>query len=156
MIRTIQRRLASLEPRERTLILAGGVFLLCVGIWLGVVEPLRQAGLKADKILPELRQQNAEMMRLADEARELKAKAGQPALTPEISTLIAEATQRGFSPRISETGRGSFDVRLDGVTMPKLAEWLSLLSGNHRLFVNEARLNDAGEGLVSGELVLGQ
>jgi type II secretory pathway component PulM len=148
--------LDSLEPRERMLVLVGGAFLLCVGFWFGIAEPMREAGRKADRVLPELRRETAEMRRLAAEVEQLKAKAGQPALTPEAATLIGEASQRGFSPRIVETGDGGFSVRLDGVAMARLVEWLSGLSGSHRLYVREARLNDAGEGMVSGELVLGQ
>lgn len=147
--------LDAMAPRERLLVLVGGAFLLCVGLWFGVAEPLREAGKKADRVLPELRRETGEMRRLAAEVEQLKVKAGQPAITPELATLVGEASQRGFSPRITETGDGGFSVHLDGVAMSRLTDWLSGLSGRHRVYVREARLNDAGEGLVSGELVLG-
>jgi type II secretory pathway component PulM len=156
MKKQIVGMLDAMAPRERLLVLVGGAFLLCVGLWFGVAEPLREAAKKADRVLPELRRQTAEMHQLASEVNQLKAKASQPPLSPETATLVGEASQRGFSPRIIETGDGGFAVHLDGVAMSRLVEWLSGLSGGHRLYVREARLNDAGEGLVSGELVLGQ
>jgi type II secretory pathway component PulM len=156
MMENLKQAWLARTARERLYLGAAALFLLSVAFWLGLVEPLRTAGARAEKALPDLRRQAAEMRRLGDEAGRLKSAAGQPATLPGAAALAEMATRLRVPATVTSAGDGRFDVRLEPAPMAGLSEWLGAVRGSHRLFVREARLNAAGEGRVSGTLVLGQ
>ncbi len=142
----------SRTPRERLLLRAAAASLVLALLWLLVLEPLRVAGNKAERALPALHRQAAEMRLLAAETRQLQAHAGPVAVS--ATDLEKGAGHFGLAPAITPQGEGRFAVRLQGVSLTALLDWLGHVQRESHLFVWQARLRAAGEGRVEAQLVL--
>lgn len=141
-------------PRERAFLAAGLLVVIAALVYALAVAPLLAAGRKAERALPQLRHQAAEMASLADTAKRLKASAGQTVATPTASVLTQGAARFGLALQIAAGGEGDFEVQLSRAAMAALLDWLTAVQTEQRLFVREAVLSKADEGLVSGRLVL--
>lgn len=96
----LQHAWAARAPRERVALgLAGGV-LLAAALWVWAIEPLITAGARAEKRLPELHRQAAEIDRLAKQAGELRAQAANRQVFHFPPTAIPDGPYRQ-----SETGK---------------------------------------------------
>jgi len=142
------------EPRERVFLAVGALVVLAALIYALAIAPLLAAGRKAERVLPQLRHQAAEMASLAATARQLKARPDQLATSPTPSVLTQGAARFGLSPQIVASGDGGFDIQLNRAAVVSLADWLAAVQAEQRLFVREARLTAVGEGLVAGQLAL--
>lgn len=142
----------SRTPRERVLLRAAAGGLVLALLWLLLLDPLRVAGNKAERALPELHRQTAEMRTLAAEARRLQAHAGLVAVS--ATDLEKSAGHFGLAPAITPQGEGRFAVRLQGVALTALLDWLGHVQRESHLFAWQASLRAAGEGRVEAQLVL--
>lgn len=152
----LQHAWAARAPRERVALgLAGGV-LLAAALWVWAIEPLITAGARAEKRLPELHRQAAEIDRLAKQAGELRAQAASPVATPAPEVLAASARAAGLAVQIEAGAPGEYPVRVERAAMAALQAWLASLAAEPHLFVREARLDPLADGQVTGQLVLGR
>lgn len=152
----LQHAWAARAPRERIALgLAGGV-VLAAGLWTWAIDPLLTAGARAEKRLPELHRQAAEIDRLAKQAGELRALAASPVAAPAPEVLTASARAAGLAVHIEAGAPGEYQVRVERAAMAAMQTWLAGLATEPRLFVREARLDPLADGQMAGQLVLGR
>jgi general secretion pathway protein M len=142
------------EPRERAFLAAGVTVVAAALIYVFAIDPLWVAGRKAERDLPQLRRESAEMASLADTAKRLKAQTGQTIAQPAAALLSQTAARFGLSPQVTAGGEGGFEIQLNRASMAGLGDWLTQLQSEQHLFVREAQLSNVGEGVVSGRLAL--
>jgi general secretion pathway protein M len=64
----------TLATRERRVVVVGSVLLALVGLYLFVVEPLLHRSADLDRLIEQKRREQAEVVRLADEYRQARAR----------------------------------------------------------------------------------
>lgn len=154
---------AGLEPRERQLIISGGVILLVMLLYLLVWEPIAR-----DNESLKLRYQNSQqlidwMEDAAEEAKALqtKIKASGPASKSSNQSLLgvidrtAKSNKLGPSvKRVQPDGKTGARVWLENAVFNDVIKWLEKLQRNEgvRLVTTVIEKQD-DEGLVNARLV---
>ena len=139
MMQTVRERWQQMSPRERTILLIGGVVVGLSLVFVLVVDPLvakldrleRQA-IRKQKDIKELALLSQEY--LTKRARLSKAESRMPALNSQFSLLTfmeeaattAHVRERitGMQPQVQSLAQGyqetAVDLRLEGVQLPEL------------------------------------
>lgn len=141
------------SPRERRMLIVGGGALAVALSYVLIIAPLIAAGEKAQRALPELRRQTAEVLRLSEEVRRLRTRPA-PAATADAAALTAAALRAGLTAKVEPAPGGGFVVRVQGASFAALGGWLGEAQATYRVAVREATLRPAATSGVDAELVL--
>jgi general secretion pathway protein M len=156
---SMESLLASLDarsPRERRMLLIGGVALLLI-IVFGIWVPLDRSVAHAQQRLAKKRVDLAWMQSVAPE---LAGSAPPPASNGESLLLIVDRSAResGLAKALagSEPGSaGNLSIRLEKAPFDALVAWLARLSQQNGVTVESATVEKAGTpGLVNAAIVL--
>ncbi len=157
----MKARWNALEPRERTLVAAGGAVLLAVVLWVGVWEPL-------DRHRDVLAERVAANQALADWLTRLEQRLPSGPAEPPTATLdgrsplaVVDQSARaaglaGALQRIEPGSRGEIRVTLERAEFPALMGWLGELVENRPFRVVSVRADRVEPGRVDATLVLAQ
>ena len=146
----------SLQPRERLVVLAGGVLAVLILAFSFAWTPLRDANLEFDVTL-------AEKHSLLANARRLQALGAPPvpaAASAESLVLVVDQTHRahglgGTLSRNQPDGEDGIRVTFQRVPFAQLVSWLGALRQGHGIVVISANLDGTLQpGLVNASLVL--
>jgi general secretion pathway protein M len=145
-----------LQPRERWLVLAGGVASVLILVWLLVLSPLRSEA-------ATLRNAVAAKQRLLGDLARIEITQAPNSNGPvqgEGQTLViivnSTAESHGLAlPRTRPNGPNGIDVTFQGASFDALIAWLIVLQANYAVEVESASFSSAREqGLVNGQLSL--
>ena len=144
---------ANLQPRERWILIAGAVVVVVIGLWAGVLLPLRaQSSTLQDAV-------ESKQRLLLDLSRLGAAPTARPG-SPTDTTLFAlvDRTAQAHGLRITRSrpnGPSGVDVTLQAVPFDTLMTWLMTLHGTYSVDVESAQLSTArSQGLVNGQVTL--
>lgn len=145
----------SLQPRERLILVGGGVVAVLIVAWAGVLRPMhRESAALRDSIASQHRL-------LADLGRLQGLGTGnQPAPRanePTLMILVSNtAEQKGLTfPRTRPDGANAINVTFQDAPFDALLDWLIMLETDHGVSVETASFSGAhSQGLVSGQLLL--
>ena len=145
-----------LEPRERLVVLVGGVIAVLIVAWSFAWTPLRDANLELDIILAEKHSMLADARRV----QALGAPPVPPAASAESLVLVVDQTHRahglgGTLSRNQPDGEDGIRVTFQRVPFAQLVSWLGALRQGHGIIVISANLDGTQQpGLVNASLVL--
>ena len=140
-------------PRERMILIVGGMALGASLFYLLVAAPLQNKLARLEKNLPVLRKQSAEMQTLVVEARELGSAPAEAALHGSALQQALQASLEGKGMKVVQlvvqpVGAGQAGdvvlIRLSQVPFGQWADWLELVRNQHKLKVLEASIIYAG------------
>ncbi|GAB3448205.1 type II secretion system protein GspM [Massilia solisilvae] len=115
--------MARTEQERRTLSIGAGVLLLALA-YLVLIAPAWEGRAELRRTLPQLRQQAAQLLALADEARSLAAQPAPQVAPMTREALLASLTARGINPA-SLTLTGEYaKAQLNNVSFANLMAWL--------------------------------
>ena len=146
----------NLQPRERWILVAGGVVVLAIVLWAGVLRPLRtQSGTLAAAV-------ESKQRLLLDLGRLEGAPSAHPAGTVQggnqTLVVVVDSTAQAHGLRIVRSrpnGPSGVDVTLQAVPFDVLVAWLMTLHGAYAVDVEAASLSTARQqGLVNGQVSL--
>jgi general secretion pathway protein M len=155
----LQARLAQLAPRERLLVIGGGIVLLITLLYLLLWEPLvlahtqRAAALQSERALAT---------RIEVAAAEAQRNRGSGNTANLSMSLLAAVDQTSRSPtlgkapaRVQPEGEREVKVWLEGVAFDNLLRWLQELETRYGISASSAEIErgDAA-GTVSARLTL--
>lgn len=153
----------SRTPREQWTLGVGGLSLLVVVLWLGVIDPLEQAARRAEARFSAARELDAFMVRVSEEAERRRA-AGQPvgelATVASLSGLVSASTaEAGFGQalkRVVPEENGAVRLWFEAVPFDDLLDWLIRLHEFHGVRVTALQVTREAklEGLVRANLTL--
>jgi general secretion pathway protein M len=146
---------ANLQPRERWILLGGGIVGLIILLWGGIYKPLGDGA-------AELRESVAAKQRLlvdlARVAGSSSATGAAPTGTQQTLVVLVDTTAREHGltfPRMRPDGPDGIAVTFSNAPFDELLEWLVSLQGTHAVAVESASFTTARErGLVNGQLFL--
>lgn len=145
-----------LQPRERLVVLAGGVIVVLIVAWSFAWTPLREANLELDIIVAEKHGMLADARRL----QALGAPPVPPTASGESLVLVVDQTHRahglgGTLSRNQPDGEDGIRVTFQRVPFAQLVSWLGALRQGHGIIVISANLDGTQQpGLVNASLVL--
>ena len=119
---------AERAPRERSILLVGGILLLAVIAYLTVVEPAWTGIGRLEKSLPQQRANAAELEALLAEVKTLKARPAVATMsaTDARSALEGSLTKAGLkATRIVPLSDGDIQLTFADVPVSKWAPWLA-------------------------------
>ena len=154
----------NLEQRERRMLIAGGIMLVILVLYLSVWEPL----VTKTQVLKKTNQYNHELIswmeQSASEARELQAKikAGGPSGRSKDQSLLgiidrtAKTAKLGKSvKRVQPDGKTKARVWLEDVSFNDMIKWLEGLQRSEGIHIETTVIEKRDEpGLVNARLVL--
>lgn len=157
---TLQQKFASLKPRERAIVIGGGVLVLIVALYMLVLSPFYASmAARAER----LQRKQADLSWMHGVAAELQSSSGVAAAaapTGESLVLLVDRTARqgGLATALTgqtPTGNGGIRVRFENASFDTLVLWMGDLVQRHGVFIDQANV-DKGEkpGLVNVGLVL--
>ncbi|HXW73549.1 MAG TPA: type II secretion system protein M [Steroidobacteraceae bacterium] len=147
---------AALSPRERRIVIGGGLLALLLLIF-GVLVPLDRSVAHAQQ---RLAKKHADLAWMQSVAGEIAASGPPPASTGESLLVIVDRSAResGLASSLagSEPGAsGSLSVRLEKAPFDVLIAWLARLAQQNGVAVDSATIEKAGgPGLVNAAIVL--
>ena len=147
---------AALSPRERRIVIGGGMLALLLLIF-GVLVPLDRSVAHAQQ---RLAKKHADLAWMQSVAGEIAASGPPPASTGESLLVIVDRSAResGLASSLagSEPGAsGSLSVRLEKAPFDVLIAWLARLAQQNGVAVDSATIEKAGgPGLVNAAIVL--
>ena len=146
----------NLQPRERRILVVGGVIAFAIVLWAGVLRPLRvqSATLKASV--------ESKQRLLADRGRIEGTAAARPPSdvqgTEQTLVVVIDSTAQAQGLRLARSrpsGPNGVEVAFQGIPFDTLVAWLMTLHGNYAVDVESASLSTARQqGLVNGQLGL--
>jgi general secretion pathway protein M len=148
--------LAALSPRERRLVMVGGV-LAALLVLFGVLLPLDRTVAHAQQ---RLAKKHADLNWMQSVAPEIAAAAPPPSATGESLLVIVDRSAResGLAGALSGSepgGPGSLSVRLEKAPFDALIAWLARLAQQNGVSVDSANIEKAGgPGIVNAAIVL--
>ena len=127
-------------PRERNILIAGGLLLLLLLVWFVLVDPALDGRARWQKDLPALRADYAQMQSLAQQASNVPAATGaaKPAYRATIERSLNDA---GLKPQSLNVGDELVRARFTDVSFSALTDWLQSAQRDSRLVVSEASVN---------------
>ena len=149
----------SLDERERNLLTAGGVILLVVLVYIGMLNPYLKS---RSTLVSHVREQRALLAWMQPAAERLKTlNSGQPAPLPGGSLLTAvnrTAADAGLGNalrQVQQNSDGSVRVRLEGASFDMLVRWLGVLRQNDGIITSDMSVERVGgPGLVNASISL--
>jgi general secretion pathway protein M len=161
VIQNIKEWLASLEQRERNLVITGAVLLVITILYLGIWRPLSSS---VEHLRVTTREQQATLMWMKQASREMRMLKGshartQPASGQSLLTLVdttAKAGQLGTAvKRLQPDGEKKVHVWMEGASFDDVVRWLVLLETRHGIGVESSVFEvKENEGRVDVRLVL--
>lgn len=147
----LRARWQGLALRERRLVAIAAALLGLYLVWALAVQPAWRTIDRAAADGERIEAQWQEMLRLADEAQQLRA-------TPPVDAAQARAALQAATERLGASGRLALQgdravLTLSGVGSGALRDWLAEVRSGARARPLEARLARGGEGF-SGTLVV--
>ena len=150
--------LQSLAPRERLVVIGGGLVVLCVLVYLVVIEPMGAAYAEREKRVAELERQVAWMRSAAAELRALGVSDGSGGGDRRPPYLAADRALRESGlrrpERLEPVGAEGARIELEGVAFDRLLPVLERLRTRDRLRIARARFERTGTGLVDASIDL--
>jgi general secretion pathway protein M len=119
---------AERAPRERAILLAGGVLLALVIVYLVLIEPAWTGIARLEKSLPQQRANAAELEALLAEVKALKAKPAVATMSAADarSALEGSLTRAGLkATRIVPLSDGDIQLTFSDVPVGRWAPWLA-------------------------------
>jgi general secretion pathway protein M len=146
----------ALQPRERWIVVGGGVLVVVLVLWLGVLRPLynetadlRDAVATKQRLLLNLGRVEGSKLDGATTAPQEAA--------PTLYVLVSNtAQQHGLTlPRTRPDGTDGINVTFQNASFDALLGWLVSLETEHAVAVESASFSTARQpGLVNGQLFL--
>lgn len=143
----------SRAPRERTILIVGGIALGVSVLYLLVFAPLQNKLARLEKNVPVLRAQLIDMQDLVEETRQLsRASAEAPLRGGALQqALLVSLESKGMKPAqltVQPVGTGQAGdvvlIQLSQVPFRQWADWLELVRNQYKLKVLEAGVVYAG------------
>ncbi len=140
----------NLSTRDRRALLLVGVFLLSVGIYYGLWEPLYSGHQRASELVDERRELVAWMRGAAREVRSLASRSdratgtGGRSLLATIDATVTAAGLRGAVKRIEPDGQTRVRVWLEQGEFDQMLRWLGELQAKHAVQVLDMRAEPKG------------
>jgi general secretion pathway protein M len=145
-----------LEPRERWILIGGGIVAAAIILWWLVLSPLRTGSASLQAAVESKQRLLLDLARL--EAMGSAHSPGDVQGTSDTLVVVVDRTskQHGLPlVRSRANGPSGVDVTFQGVPFDVLVTWLMTLHGSYAVDVESASLNTAREpGLVNGQLSL--
>ena len=127
-------------PRERNILIAGGLLLLLLLVWFVLVDPALDGRARWQKDLPALRADYAQMQSLAQQASSVPAATG-AAKPADRATIEHSLNDAGLKPQSLNVGDELVRARFTDVSFSALTDWLQRAQRDSRLVVSEASVN---------------
>ena len=151
-----------LQPRERNMLVVGGVLCALLLAWAFVWHPLARARDDAHTRLAHARDDVAWMRSMVGPANELHAQGARGHVERQGKSLLAlaDASARaaglsGALRRVEPTGGNSVRVSFDVAGFDMLVDWLSLLARDYGVRVSDFSADKVeGVGLVNARVTL--
>ncbi len=151
-----------LQPRERSILLAGAVVLACLVLWMAIWEPIANERARLRAEVTALATDLAWMEQVSDQVRRrAAAQRDVPGATPaggSVLTLVeVSATAAGIRQQIERVQPEGQGARLwfDQVGFDQLIRWLGELESRHGLQVTQLAVDVAADGgMVSARLLV--
>jgi general secretion pathway protein M len=142
---------------ERRMLTLCALFVGAVLVYLILFAPALKGRVEAEKNLPQLHQEAAQMQALLAEAKQYASQAA-PSITPMTKdSLEAMLTQRGLPPATIAVTSDFAKVQLSNIPFATLASWLGEVQKIHRISVLDANIvPQATLGNVNATLTLKQ
>jgi general secretion pathway protein M len=146
---------ANLQPRERWILIAGIVIALGIGLWAGVLRPMRSESANLRTAVEQKQRLLLDLGRLAAApvTRSAGVQGGEQTLV-----VVIDSTAQAHGLRISRTrpnGPSGVEVTLQAVPFDVLVAWLVTLHGGYAVDVEAASFTTARQaGLVNGQVSL--
>ena len=146
---------ANLQPRERWVLLVGIVAALGIGLWAGVLRPLRVESANLKTAVESKQRLLLDLGRLAaaPAARTAGVQGAEQTLV-----VVVDSTAQAHGVKISRArpnGPSGVEVTLQSVPFDVLMAWLVTLHGSYSVDVESASLTNARQaGLVNGQVSL--
>jgi general secretion pathway protein M len=121
-------------PRERRILLAGAAFLAIATTYAALIAPAASGVARLQRLLPQVRDQAAQLEALVVEARELRAKP--PAANPgagDARTALDKSLESAALPVARRSAAANGDVRLNFTNVP-YARWTAWLAASEQAF----------------------
>lgn len=160
-MRQLQQWYAGLQPRERWLIVGGGILVLLVAIYTLALAPLYQA---VEERAQRVQRKQADLAWIQSVSAEVQAlAANQPTLAAtgneSLVVLIDRAAREcGLSSALTgqtPNGESGIRVRLEAAEFDKLVMCLGNLQQAHAVTIESATIDRTSQpGLVNASLVL--
>ncbi len=157
---TLKQRFAALNPRERAIVIGGGILVLLVALYTLVLSPFYRA---IDVRAERLERKRADLSWMHTVAPELQVSGGAtPAAAPSGESLVVLVDRTARSGGLSNaltgqtpTGNGAIRVRFEDANFDTLVLWMGQLVQRQGVYIDQATV-DQGEkpGLVNASLVL--
>lgn len=156
----VQQWLDKLAPRERWMVMAGGLFALAALIFALGIRPIYQA---RDAAMERVKEQRQLLTDIEQVARRFGPQSGPSAQTPvsgeSVIVLVDRSTrERGLNSYLKRNqpeGNGGVRLRLENAPFDDLLLWLSDLQSRQGLAAVSATFDPAGDpGRVNANLVL--
>lgn len=126
------------NPRERSVLLIGGLLLGLVLVWLWLIDPAMQGRTRWQKNLPVLRAQVAQLQALAREVAQAPKSAEPKAAPPTRASLESSLASKGLKPQNLTVTDELVRVNLPDASFSALAAWLAEMQNSVQLVVTEA------------------
>lgn len=144
------------SAQERKMLGLGGAAVVLALLYGVGLEPALEGRAKVAKALPELRQQQAQMQALAQEAQAYAARPPSNGAPMGKETLETSMSQRSLTGQVQMLGEQA-RVQLNSVPFSAVVNWLDELQKTGRISVVEASVASMPTpGVVSATLTLRQ
>jgi general secretion pathway protein M len=145
---------ANLQPRERWILIAGAAVALVIGLWAGVLQPLRAQSSTLQAAVESKQRLLLDLGRLGTATTARTPGAG----ADTTLVVLVDRTAQAQGLRITRSrpnGPSGVDVTLQAVPFDTLMTWLMTLHGTYAVDVESAQLSTARQqGLVNGQVTL--
>ena len=156
---TIESWYAGLAPRERRLVIAGGIALAVMLVYLAVVSPIMTAH---SSLVNDVRQKRELLALINRSAPQLRGNnAGLGHLRPGESVFAATSSSiqssgiSGAVQRLEQSSDGGVRLSLSNVNFNALVRWLSGISRTEGIVVTHANIEQSNNpGTVNARLTL--
>lgn len=147
---------ASLQPRERVIVVAGGVLAAIIVLWMAVLDPLRTQTAALRTSVADKRQLLVDLGRVEGSQSSARPQAAGGAQQTLVVLVNSTAQQHGLNvPRTRPDGSDGINVTLQNASFDSLVTWLIALQTTHSVTVESASISGSREqGLVNGTLFL--
>ncbi len=140
MLRMERRFWDRRTPRERGMMVAGGVLLLALLIWLLLVDPALDGRARWQKDLPALRADYAQMQALAQQVGTVPSPTT-ASRTADRASIERSLNDAGLKPQALNISDALVRARFTDVSFSALTDWLQRAQRDSRLVVSEASVS---------------
>lgn len=161
MMQSIREWLASLEPRERRLVISGAVLLIVMILYVAIWEPLtssvedlRATSRDQQTTLAWMKTASTEIRQLLGSQGRAKAASGQSLLTLVDSTAKSSGLGTAVK-RVQPDGDRKVRVWMEGASFDEVIRWLVQLESRHGIGIESSVFElKENAGRVDARLVL--